>query len=386
MIARVAIEGFRSIRDLVVDVGRLTVVTGANGTGKSNLYRALRLLADCGAGRVVASLAAAGGIDAVRWAGPEAGARSGSVGTIRRGPVAVRLGYSATDEPGYAVDLGLPIPISGDGFESAFDLDPHIKQEHVFAGLVPRPASVLVERKGQLVRARDDRDWREVTRGMTPWMSALDQLAGDPTVPELAAVRRSLRGWRFHDAMRTDADAPARAAHVATRSPRLDDDGGNVAAVLRTTVEQGDDRAVERAIDEAFPGSGLVVEPSDGRMQLALRQPGLLRPLHAAELSDGTIQFLLLTAALTSVERPSLTVLNEPERSLHRDLMAPLASLIARAARDAQVLVVTHDAVLVQELAGAGAAMVELVRDGGETSVTGREGPLDAPSWRWPTR
>ena len=43
-----AVAHYRSLRELVVPLGRLTVVTGANGTGKSSLYRALRLLAACG--------------------------------------------------------------------------------------------------------------------------------------------------------------------------------------------------------------------------------------------------------------------------------------------------------------------------------------------------
>lgn len=384
MIDRLAIEGYRSIRSLALDLAPLTVVTGRNGAGKSNLYRALRLLADCGEGRVVAALAASGGIDGVRWAGPDSA--TATQGTVRRDAVALRLGFGAEGDVGYAIDLGLPVSASGGGFTSAFDLDPHIKQEHVFAGLDPRPASVLVERKGQLVRSRDGRGWVEVARGLAPWMSVLDQVAGDQSVPELAGVRRTLRGWRFHDAMRTDPDAPARRTQIATRSPRLDDDGGNVAAVLRTTIEQGDDTAVTRALDEAFPGSRLVLDSEGGRMQLALQQPRMLRPLGAHELSDGTMQHLLLTAALTSIERPSLTVLNEPERSLHRELVPALAGLVARAASDAQVLVVTHDAVLVEHLARAGASLVELERSGGETTVAGREGMLDVPAWHWPRR
>ena len=46
MLQTLAVENYRSLRSTVVPLGRLTVVHGANGTGKSNLYRALRLLAD----------------------------------------------------------------------------------------------------------------------------------------------------------------------------------------------------------------------------------------------------------------------------------------------------------------------------------------------------
>ena len=105
----VAISGYRSLRDVRLPLGRLTVVTGANGTGKSSVYRALRLLADCGAGRVVGSLAREGGLQSALWAGPESlgGARRGYEvqGTVRKDRVSVLLGVGS-DELSYLVDLG----------------------------------------------------------------------------------------------------------------------------------------------------------------------------------------------------------------------------------------------------------------------------------------
>jgi predicted ATPase len=79
-------------------------------------------------------------------------------------------------------------------------------------------------------------------------------------------------------------------------------------------------------------------------------------------------------------------VLNEPETSLHRDLLPALAALIADAAGSTQVLVVTHAPELIDALARRGARRHELVKDPGGTSVTGRGGLLDVPRWVWPTR
>ncbi len=71
MIRTVAVEGYRSLRDLSLPLGQLSLITGANGSGKSSVYRSLRLLADAGLNSVVASLAREGGLPSTFWAGPE---------------------------------------------------------------------------------------------------------------------------------------------------------------------------------------------------------------------------------------------------------------------------------------------------------------------------
>ena len=65
-------------------------------------------------------------------------------------------------------------------------------------------------------------------------------------------------------------------------------------------------------------------------------QHGLLRPLAAAELSDGTLCYILLAAALLSPRPPDLMILNEPEASLHPDLLALPARLMLKAAERCQ--------------------------------------------------
>jgi predicted ATPase len=86
VITLVAVAGYRSLRDVVVPLHGLDVVTGANGSGKSSLYRALRLLADCGSGRAIGSLAREGGLPSALWAGPESLDGARTRGMRSRGP------------------------------------------------------------------------------------------------------------------------------------------------------------------------------------------------------------------------------------------------------------------------------------------------------------
>ncbi|KUH82834.1 MULTISPECIES: AAA family ATPase [unclassified Mycobacterium] len=392
MLHTVAIRGYRSLRDIVLPLAGLTVVTGANGTGKSSLYRALRLLADCGRGEVIGSLAREGGLESVLWAGPEqpSGARrTGRVeGTTRTGPVSLEMGF-ASDDFGYLVDLGLP-QMAGHG--SLFGRDPEIKREVVFAGPVMRSSSTLVRRTREYVEASAEsgRGFDKLSQSLPPYRSVLAEFAHPGAHPELAAVRDRLRNWRFYDGFRVDAAAPSRQRTVGTRTPVLSDDGSDLAAAIQTILEAGFDD-LQRAIADAFDGASVSVAVHDGLFDLQLQQRGMLRPLRAAELSDGTLRFLLWAAALLSPQPPSLMVLNEPETSLHPDLVRPLASLIRAATGGTQVVVVTHSKALLEYLDtvpvgdGGDAVEISLYKDLGETRVDGL-GMLSAPPWDWGRR
>ena len=162
----------------------------------------------------------------------------------------------------------------------------------------------------------------------------LASIADPQRAPEMLAVRESIRGWRFYDGFRTDIASPVRIPQIGTFTPVLNNDGTDLPAALQTILEIGDDEALRRTIDDAFPKSRVHIEVQNGRFEVKLQQHGLLRPLSAAELSDGTLRFLLWTAALLTPRPPELMVLNEPETSLHPDLLPALARLIIAGSSD----------------------------------------------------
>jgi predicted ATPase len=198
-------------------------------------------------------------------------------------------------------------------------------------------------------------------------------------------LREEMRAWRFYDHFRTDATAPARLPQIGTHTPILSHDGADLAAALQTIREIGDNAAIKEAIEDAFPGSRVDVSWETGWFEVQMHQHGLLRPLTAAELSDGTLRYLLWVAALLTPRPPGLLVLNEPETSLHPDLLPALGRLIAQTARRSQVIVVSHAAPLIdalQQLPECNAIMLE--KKFGETVQAGVN-PY-ATSWQWPAR
>jgi len=387
MISTLAIFNYRSLRDFIVPLDSLNVITGPNGSGKSNVYRAMRLLADIAQGQIIPSLAREGGLPSTLWAGPEAFSRSMRSGehpvegTVRKKPVSLRLGFAGA-QFGYAIDLGLPTPSA-----SAFTHDPAIKRECIWAGEILRPGALLAERRGPVVQSREDGgDWALLTKDLATFDSMMTHCADPRNAPELLLLREEMRAWRFYDQLRSDPDAPARQPQVGTHTPVLANDGSDLAAAVQTIGETGDARAIEQAVSDAFPGASLSVTHHQGRFEVLLEQHGLLRPLKASELSDGTLRYLLWIAALLTPRPPPLLVLNEPETSLHPDLLPALGRLIAKASERSQVMVVTHSGPLIDAMEDArDCRSIRLEKTLGETAIAGAN-PLHRPRWRWPAR
>lgn len=384
MIHQIAVSGYRSLRDLTVVLGGLTIITGPNGSGKSSFYRALRLMNDIAHGGIIRSLAAEGGLPSTLWAGPESFARSVKQGqhpvegTRRKNPVALKLGF-AGDDYSYAIELGLPV---GGG---RFALDPEIKLEALWIGAQPGRNNVLAERHGPSVRIRDKANaWAQAETALAAYDSMMTHCADPREAQELLVVRERMRNWRFYDHLRTDAEAPARRPQIGTRTPALAGDGSDLAAAIQTIREVGDADALDAAIERAFPGHTVEVAIAGTYFEIEMRQPGLLRPLKATELSEGTLKYLLLVGALFSPRPPGLMVLNEPETSLHVDLIPALARAIGAAAARSQIILVTHSEALIGNLlADFDCREVRLRKELGETLAEQTEEP---DRWVWPKR
>ena len=106
----------------------------------------------------------------------------------------------------------------------------------------------------------------------------------------------------------------------------------------------------------------------------------LARPLLARELSDGTLRYLCLLAAMFSPRPPQLLALNEPETSLHPDLLEPLGEAIAQAAANgAQVMLTTHSEPLAAQISRSAkarrveASTIRLAKRDGATEIAEAE-------------
>lgn len=308
------------------------------------------------------------------WAGTPSRRAKGNEREGRR----LSVGF-ADDEIAYELRLGLPIPVPG-----PFDSDPEVKEETIRT--LGKPKVMLLERRNSSAMLRDY-DGVPVTFGASIdiYESILSQLAEPHRYPVLSILRERLRRWRFYHQIRTDADSPLRVAHVGTRTPVLAHDGHDLAPALATINENGDGVALAEAVADAFDGARLQVHSDRAYFRFSLETPGVNRALDASELSDGTLRYLALLAALRTPRPPELLVLNEPETSLHPRVLVPLARQIIAAATRSQVIVVSHASPLVEAISAArDATCIELEKVNGVTEVSGRH-ELDEPAWKWTT-
>ncbi|MBJ7578859.1 AAA family ATPase [Devosia sp. MC532] len=358
------IKAYRSVRSIRFPLRRLTVLTGGNGVGKTNLYRALELLQAAANGTITHAIAREGGLGSVLWAGER------GVKDLPR--LSLEVGLEADNGsdvilPRYAVEVGF-----GDSkYEAVFSEEPQIKSESLI--LPGRRPVTLLERNRAAVWYRDDNGARrQLDDPLLPSETALSSLRG--TLPEVDAVRHMLASWRFYHGFRTDPDSPLRRPSLAITSPMLDSDGSNLGAVFATLKHiRGDTVDLDAAIDRAFPGARLDIPPPDKYASFTMTFPEVPnRPFGAAELSDGTLQFLALLGALLSYRPAPFIALNEPEASLHPDLLPALAQAIARASERTQVWVVTHSQALARALEDAtGVAPRTVIRRKGSTWLEG---------------
>jgi len=361
------ITGYRSIRSIRFPLKRLTVLVGGNGVGKTNLYRGLELVHAAATGDMALSLVREGGLASAMWAGPR----------------------KVTDQPRLVFEVGLETTMPGDDeaalmprymvevgfgdwkYQAVFKQEPQIKAESLI--LPGRRPVTLLDRKGPAGWYRDEVGARrQFDHPLLASETALSALRG--TLPELDAVRYLLAEWRFYHGFRTDAASPLRRPSLAVTSPTLDADGGNLGAVLATLKHiRGDTVDLDAAVDQAFPGARLEIPPPERDASFSMIFPEVPhRPFGPAELSDGTLQFLALLGALLAYRLPPFIALNEPETSLHPDLLPALARVIARAAERTQVWVVTHSVPLAEAIANeTGIVPRTVIRRDGATWIEG---------------
>ncbi|NJL71982.1 MAG: AAA family ATPase [Candidatus Competibacteraceae bacterium] len=282
------VAGYRSIRSIYLDLKPVNVVLGANGTGKSNLYRSLYLLWSAAAGNLAGAIADEGGMPSIL-----------SAGSLRKpGQKSVTLCVDI-DDLSYQIVIGR-VPLSdrmGGGdldYFRYFQNDPDIKIEKVNVDYRGKQISLLARKRGYISARNMDGRPIEYPLVVAHCESVLTGLREPHLFPDLSKLRSDILSWRFYHNFRTDFHSPLRRPQVPVFTPVLSHDGRDLASALATIAAvDGGAGAINEAVSDAFPDSTVSFDSTDDVLELTMRMPGLNRSFSALELSDGTLQYLV---------------------------------------------------------------------------------------------
>jgi predicted ATPase len=324
-IQRLEISGFRSLADVVWEPGSLNVLIGLNGSGKSNLLRALQLLKAAAEGRLSKTILSWGGMAPLVW--------DGYVESVKFN---MRLELFKDSFTIYEMVLERL------GRSGAFRIGREFVQIENGESLFERTST-----RATIVTPSGREEIRSESIREDETLLANFPIPGSVNTLFIAPLREAVTSYGIYHDVRVDQDAETRRASVSRRDTRVEPDGSNLVSVLHTLYTE--DRAFKSELNTAMKAAfgdefeELIFPPAeDGRIQLRIRWRSLKREQSASDLSDGILRFLFLLAVLGGSEPPPLIAIDEPETGLHPSMLPLVAEFAAEAARRTQVILTTH--------------------------------------------
>lgn len=353
LLHKLALKNILSFKDCKVELGQLNVLIGPNAVGKSNLIEAISLL-QAAPTSLAKEILRGGGVRQWLWLGDK-GPLMGSLDCevrLSSGPQTVPLNYLLEISEGggrfliegeYLAKLGLGHPDSS-GPVVYFSRSGGALE---FGGKSPEPAATNTERT------------------ISPNESVLSRFKNpiDPT--PITNLGNQFERIRIFREFRTGVGSPARYG-ISTNAPRdfLSDGGDNLALALNELDFQGVHGRIRHYLArfcERF--EDVKIRVGEGLAQAFLREKGLSESLSAIRMSDGTLKFLCLLAALFNPSPPPLICIEEPELGMHPDAMRLIAEALVEASESVQLVITTHSEALIDALSARPDSVLVCERD-----------------------
>jgi predicted ATPase len=356
-----SVDGFRRLCGVECELRNLSVLIGANGSGKTSILDVLSLLAASAQGKLGEKVSELSGLTAMLTAG-----------LAKRLSLGLSLDVAGHEPLRYS----LSISPSGIGYEIESETLTQVRRPH------PQPFR-HIDSTRQAIRYFDINTGRleppkwEHTTGQT-------SLAQVPKMfPEPEQFRQRLASSTFYHTLDVGPRAPVRLPQPIRPARLPGKDGEDLVTCLYEMREAEPDRfeAIQDALRAAFPGFDRLTFPpvAAGTLAMVWRDRNFPSGFYTHQLSEGTLRFLWLVTLLQSSALPVVTLLDEPEVSLHPELLSILAELLREASQRSQILVATHSDRLVRFLSPKEVIVADLTEEG-LTKLTWADS-LDLEKW-----
>jgi predicted ATPase len=358
------IEGFRRLYNVNLKLKPLNVVIGANGSGKTSLLEVFSLLASSASGNLKETLSDFGGIEAnltnLRTANDD-----------KARFMAFELTMSVPHQT--PIQYRLALTPQGVGYQIADEVltQQRDKKPQPFKHIQSYHGDIRYFNNG-LVRP----NWE-----YNPTESALSQVPKMFQEPE--DFRKRLSSSTHYHVLDVGYRAPVRMPQQMRDAQLPGHDGENLVSCLYTIRETDPDRfeSIEATLRAGFPDFERLNFPpvAAGTLAMTWKDKTGSAPFYMHQLSEGTLRFLWLTTLLQSPGLTAVTMIDEPEVSLHPELLSLLADLLREASQRTQLIVATHADRLIRFLKPAEVLTINVNEDGA-TEIT-RADELDLDKW-----
>ena len=345
-INKVRIHGFRRLRDLELPMRPLMAMIGANGVGKSSLLDAFSLLAASAAGKLNPRLSEMGGI-------------TETMTYDRATDMSFSVGMEVPEHQPLQYDFRL-VP-RGQSYTISSEVLSQVRDgygepfKHIESYYSDIKYYEIEERK--LVRPSWEHNPLETSLSQVPKMFHQPE--------ELRRVLSSATQYHFLD---VGPRAPVKLPQQMKPVDFPGIDGEDLIPFLFYLRESNPERyaMIEDSLRAAFPDFiNLNFPPvAAGMLALTWRDRNYSKPLFMNQLSEGMLRFIWLAALLQSPALSTVTMIDEPEVSLHPELLSLLADLMREAAQRTQLIVATHSDRLIRFLQPEEVLVMDMDEDG----------------------
>lgn len=361
------VSGFRRLAKMDLRLGRLNVLIGANGCGKSSLLDAFGLLATSANGKLRTLIQDMGGITTNLTFPLLSSSSEATAMTFR---------LQRKVEESNPINYSLSLEPNGTSYRVANEsltqqIDP-LESEQLF----------LWKRQSTEIDYLADVEEKILSFGLDflQWETALSQAARVYAIAE--RFRAALASTKMVLAIDTGTGAPVRLPQQMREASLPGRKGEDLIACLFWMRETDPDRfeVVEDTLRVAFPSLDRLNFPpvAAGMLSLTWKDKEFTQPFYPHQLSEGTLRFLWLVTLLYSPGLPEVTLLDEPEVSLHPELLAVLADCLREASKRTQLFVATHSDRLVRFLRPEEVVVFDM-QDGAASATRADE--LDLDEW-----
>lgn len=359
---KIKIKGYRRLFNVEIEMRPLNVMIGPNGVGKTSILEVFSLLASSAKGKLRETISNSGGIQDILTSG-------------KSEDISFNLSMSVPDHKPLCYDIslqpkGLSYEISSEKLSQL-----HSGYNDPFKYI--ESYGIDVEYYNPEKKKLEPPNWEH-----SYFETSLSQVPKMYREPEI--FRNQLASCTYYSAyaLTIGHDAPIRLPQKMQPATHPGTNGEYLISCLYYLRETDRDKfeAVEDTLSVAFPGFIRLNFPpvAAGTMSMTWEDENFTKPIYMSQLSEGMLRFLWLITLLQSPDLTAVTLIDEPEVSLHPQLLSILSETFREASKKTQLIIATHSGRLIRFLEPSEVAVFD--SEEGMTNITWADN-MDLDEW-----